>query len=363
MKRILIVSLLAIFFIVALIAGPLGSIVPGGGFFQSPVAHIQLPAETVFKLPLIFADYSVTNTSLSLWIAIFLLILVSFLGTRNRKDVPGRLQNFLEIIVEFFLNLVESVSGSKAGRKFLPLVMTIFLCVITSNWLGVLPGVGTIGLVETAEVLCEHKSHHLDHGEHNEDKAHHDNEDHHSSNCTDEILEEIGNEKLTPFKGQGFLKIIVPGTKDDETNKLSSVVGDNNSGRLLPIIRGASTDLNTSLAIAIVAMIFVQVWGFQALGIKGYGSKFISFKSPIMFFVGFLELIAEIARVISFTFRLFGNMFAGEVLLVAMAFLIPLIGIIPFMGLELFVGLIQAFIFAMLTLVFGVSAVADHNEH
>ena len=361
MKRIFILVILGIFFIVALAAGPLGSIIPGGGFFQSPVAHIQLPAETVFKLPFFFTDYSVTNTSISLWIAILLLILISFLGTRNRKDVPGRLQNFLEIIVEFFLNLVESVSGSKAGRKFLPVVMTIFLCVITSNWLGILPGVGTVGLVETAEVLCEHKSHHLHHSDYHHSDDHHDS--HHSSKCTDDVLKEIGDEKLTPFQGTGFLKIIVPGTKDEETKKLSTVVGDSNTGRLLPIIRGASTDLNTSLAIGIVAMIFVQIWGFQALGIKGYGSKFISFKSPIMFFVGLLELIAEIARIISFTFRLFGNMFAGEVLLVAMAFLIPLIGIIPFMGLELFVGLIQAFIFAMLTLVFGVSAIADHNEH
>ncbi|MBM32635.1 MAG: hypothetical protein CL764_07290 [Chloroflexi bacterium] len=357
MKRTLILFILGIFFVVALASGPLGSIIPGGGFFQSPVAHIQLPAETVFKLPLIFTDYSVTNTSISLWIAIFLLIFVSFLGTRKLKDIPGRLQNFLEIIVEFFLNLVESVSGSKIGRKFLPLVMTIFLCVITSNWLGILPGVGTIGLVETAEVLCEHKSHHLHHSDD------HGDDHHNSSKCTDDVIKEIGDEKLTPFKGSGFLKIIVPGTKDEETKALSTVIGDSNTGRLLPIIRGASTDLNTSLAIGIVAMIFVQIWGFQALGIKGYGSKFISFKSPIMFFVGLLELIAEIARVISFTFRLFGNMFAGEVLLVAMAFLIPLIGIIPFMGLELFVGLIQAFIFAMLTLVFGVSAIADHNEH
>ena len=117
------------------------------------------------------------------------------------------------------------------------------------------------------------------------------------------------------------------------------------------------------MAIAIVAMFFVTYWGISELGLKKYGSKFINFSSPIMLFVGLLELIAEFARVVSFTFRLFGNMFAGEVLLIAMMFLLPFIGIVPFMGLELFVGVIQAFIFSMLTLIFGVTAIADHSEH
>ena len=135
------------------------------------------------------------------------------------------------------------------------------------------------------------------------------------------------------------------------------------AGRLLPLFRGANTDLNTTLAIAIVAMFFVTYWGISELGLKLYGSKFINFSSPIMLFVGLLELIAEFARVVSFTFRLFGNMFAGEVLLIAMMFLLPFIGIVPFMGLELFVGVIQAFIFSMLTLIFGVTAIAAHSEH
>ena len=135
------------------------------------------------------------------------------------------------------------------------------------------------------------------------------------------------------------------------------------AGRLLPILRGANTDLNTTLAIAIVAMVAVQFWGISALGVKKYGGKFFNFSSPIMLFVGLLELIAELARVVSFTFRLFGNMFAGEVLLVAMMFLLPFIGIIPFMGLELFVGVIQAFIFSILTLIFGITAISDHSEH
>jgi len=138
------------------------------------------------------------------------------------------------------------------------------------------------------------------------------------------------------------------------------------AGLLVPYLRGASTDINTTLAIAIVAMFAVQFWGLRALGLRGYGGKFLINpikKGPIMTFVGLLEGFGELTRMISFTFRLFGNMFAGEILLISMAFLLPLIGIIPFIGLELFVGVIQAFIFAMLTLVFGVMAVAGHGDH
>ena len=148
----------------------------------------------------------------------------------------------------------------------------------------------------------------------------------------------------------------------DDPDKHANLVGKR-AALLVPFFRGASTDLNTTLAIAIVAMITVQIWGIRALGLRRYSGKFIILnKGPIQAFVGFLEAFGEIARTISFTFRLFGNMFAGEILLIVMAFLLPLIGIIPFLGLELFVGLIQAFIFAMLTLVFGVMASISHDD-
>jgi F-type H+-transporting ATPase subunit a len=99
------------------------------------------------------------------------------------------------------------------------------------------------------------------------------------------------------------------------------------------------------------------------LGVFKYGGKFFNFSSPIAFFVGFLEFIAELARLISFTFRLFGNMLAGEILLLVMTFLMPFLVALPFYALEVFVGLIQAFVFAMLTLVFGVLAVSAHEGH
>jgi hypothetical protein len=137
------------------------------------------------------------------------------------------------------------------------------------------------------------------------------------------------------------------------------------AGILVPFLRGSSTDVNTTFAVAIFAMITVQVWGVRAMGARTYAGKFVVNPlkgGPIMTFIGFLEAFGEVARTISFTFRLFGNMFAGEILLIAMGFLLPLVGMVLFMGLELFVGLIQAFVFGMLTLVFGVSASAHHGS-
>ncbi|MDZ4228867.1 MAG: F0F1 ATP synthase subunit A [Patescibacteria group bacterium] len=128
----------------------------------------------------------------------------------------------------------------------------------------------------------------------------------------------------------------------------------------VPFLRGATADINTTLALAIFAVVSVQFYGYKHRGVKYFG-KFLDFSSPINFFVGVLELISEFSRVISFAFRLFGNIFAGEVLLAVIAFLIPLVASLPFFGLEIFVGFIQALVFATLTLVFINIAVSEHH--
>lgn len=132
----------------------------------------------------------------------------------------------------------------------------------------------------------------------------------------------------------------------------------------VPLLRSASTDLNTTIALAIVSVALTQVYGVQHLGFGSYAAKFVNLKGgPIGIFVGLLEIISEFAKIISLSFRLFGNIFAGEVLLATMAFLIPWVASVPFMGLELFVGMMQAFVFAMLTLVFMTMATTSHDEH
>jgi len=150
-------------------------------------------------------------------------------------------------------------------------------------------------------------------------------------------------------------------------------------GEIRPFLRGVNTDLNTPLALAIMSAVFVEFWGISTLGFRTYGSKFFNFggifqgirrlspgrifQGVIDAFVGFLELVSETVRLISFTFRLFGNMFAGEVVILMFTFLVPLLFPLVFYGLELFVGIIQAFIFAALTLAFAMMAVAHAGPH
>jgi len=121
---------------------------------------------------------------------------------------------------------------------------------------------------------------------------------------------------------------------------------------LAPLFRGNTTDLNTTLVLALVAFCSIQFLGIKELGVRGYLGKFFNFSSPISVFTGLLELVSEFSRIISFAFRLFGNIFAGEVILAIIAFLVPVLASFPFLLLEIFVGFIQAFVFAMLTAVF-----------
>ncbi|MDZ7586932.1 MAG: FoF1 ATP synthase subunit a, partial [Patescibacteria group bacterium] len=128
----------------------------------------------------------------------------------------------------------------------------------------------------------------------------------------------------------------------------------------VPFFRGGTADLNITLGLAIFAVFSIQYYGYKTLGLK-YFKKFFDLSNPINFFVGFLELISEFAKIISFAFRLFGNIFAGEVLIAVIAFLLPIIAPLPFIGLEIFVGFIQALVFATLTLVF--ITIATNNHH
>lgn len=138
-------------------------------------------------------------------------------------------------------------------------------------------------------------------------------------------------------------------------------VNEHGDYHYFPLFRGNNADLNTTLAIALVSVIFVQYAGIKYLGFKNYIKKFINLTNPINFFVGILETISEISKIISFSFRLFGNIFAGEVLLAVMAFLIPVLVSFPFLLLEIFVGFVQALVFSMLSAVFISGAIAKHH--
>ncbi len=242
------------------------------------VPEISLAAEPVFHI----GSFPVTNSLLASLLTSGVLTWFA-LSVRKVKTVPGKLQNLAEMVLGWLLDLCESVAGDRAkARKFFPLVATIFLFVLVSNWMGLVPGFGSIGLHE--------------------------------------------------------------------------------GGRLVPLLRAGSADLNFTLALALISVITTQVFGIVMLSGLGYAKRFFNFTNPIKGFVGIVELVSEFAKVISFSFRLFGNVFAGEVLLVVIASLVPVFAPIPFYALELFVGTIQAFIFAVLTLVFLSVATSSHEE-
>lgn len=137
-------------------------------------------------------------------------------------------------------------------------------------------------------------------------------------------------------------------------------IGFHEGETFIPLLRGPTADLNLTIALAVIAVVAMQFFGFKTLGLA-YSRRFVNFKNPILGFVGFLEIISDASKIISFAFRLFGNIFAGEVLLAVMAFLMPFIAPMPFFMLELFIGFIQALIFSTLTSVF-ISAALAHEE-
>jgi F-type H+-transporting ATPase subunit a len=168
-------------------------------------------------------------------------------------------------------------------------------------------------------------------------------------------------EKYFPFIATIFIFIltcnilgIFPG--------VGSLVFENAYHKEVPFFRSPASDLNFTLAIAIISVIITNVFGIISLGFFKHISKFINFKDPISFFIGILELISEVAKIISLSFRLFGNVFAGEVLLIIIFFLVPYAVPVPFLMLELFVGFIQAFVFSTLTLVSIALHTAGHDE-
>lgn len=312
--------------ILLILALAVAGIIAGAIIAPTKLPHIQLAAEPVGH----FGDFTLTNTMVAGWLATMVILLLFRLGSSNQQMVPRGIQNFVEYVTEFVLGLCENIAGIQRGRQFFPLVATIFLFVITSNWMGLLPGFGTIGVWESPPGAAAESS--------------------------------------APGKEPAKVGYPAPTTETPghAAPAAATVQGQATSNHdtgpiLVPLLRAASTDLNTTLAIALTSVIATQVFGLRALG-GNYISKFINFKGPIDFYVGILELIAEFAKIVSFTFRLFGNIFAGEVLLAVIMFLIPWVAAIPFYGLELFVGFIQAFVFAILTLVFMTLATTAHDH-
>ncbi|NBS41234.1 ATP synthase F0 subunit A [bacterium] len=255
-------------------------------------------AEQIFHI----GTFPITNAMVNGWIAVAFFVLVAILVSGKKKLVPSGVQNIAEAVVEFMLGEVQKVTGDpKRARLFLPIVGTIFLFVLFSNWLGLIPGTGSIGFWEVKHGVRE----------------------------------------------------------------------------LIPLLRPAGSDLNFTLAIAAFAVLASHAFGIRALGVTNHVSKFVNVRgifrafkhgpmavvvACIEFGVGLIEIVSEIAKVLSLSLRLFGNVFAGEVLMTVMlgifAYLLPL----PFVFLEVLVGVIQATVFSLLTLAYLTVATEAHGE-
>jgi F-type H+-transporting ATPase subunit a len=338
------VMLLVVAGLCAISSGFLGAM--GGG--NSGLLHgigldpilpsIKLPAEMVVPMGQVGPfKVGLTNTLIATILADIVLVVLAAVATAKIRAhspeawVPRGLQNLIEWIVEALHGLAESVLGKTRARQAFWLGATIFLFVLVANWMELLPGVDSIGLLEHPRepgVAYSRRGALLS-------------------------LPEIRNE-AEPVEGEKHAEKEYEGWE------------------LIPFVRAAATDLNVPLALALISVVMTQVYGFRALGVQ-YLGKFIATKrlgegnylfGSIDLIVGALEAISEFAKIISFTFRLFGNIFAGQVLLFVMAaFLIPFLvfGTLIFYGLEVFVGLIQAVVFMMLTFVFIAMATAGHG--
>lgn len=266
------------------------------------IAHeITLFAEPVFHM----GNFTVTNALFTSWVAVAVIIVLALILRSKLSEVPGKIQNIFEIAVEGALGLCDQVTGSRAlSLKVFPLAVSVFFFILVNNWLGILP-LGGFGLVEK--------------GEH----------------------------------GLAFV----------------------------PFLRGGTADINTTLALAIMAVLGANVFGVFSVGLWKTFNKYVNLKAlggiftkirrdptivivaPITFFVGLIEIVGEFAKIASLSFRLFGNVFAGEVLLVSMAALVAYLVPVPFLFLELLVGVIQALIFSILLVVYFTIAASDHDEH
>lgn len=243
--------------------------------------HIVLAPEVVGHL----GSLPITNTLVTAWVVMFLLVGAAFLATRRLALVPaGKGQVLVETMVGGIIGYMEETLGDrKLALRFFPLIATLFLFILFANLLGLFPGIGSIGVY--------HEGH-----------------------------------------------------------------------ELIPLFHPVSTDLNATLALAVIAFFAIEIAGIAALGVLKYGGKFVNLSSPLNFFIGIIELFSELARLISFSFRLFGNMFAGKVLILVSIAFVPVLLPIPLMLFEALAGFIQAAIFALLTLFFIKIAVAE-MEH
>jgi len=344
------ITVLAVVGLLIFMCGPLTSflfvglgISPYGAF---PV--VALPAEPL-PIPW-FGGEELSNTFLTTLIVDVLLLLLFGITMRYARKgtlLPpkGRLANLTEALSEVFYNFANSIGG-KRGKSIFPLAATIFFLVLTANWFKLLPGAESIGIIEKPHMA--------------------------SVKAYAPRLIEWGPLAFYTLDGTKPAEVTVGEAYGEGGHEAEGEHAESHglceACVITPFVRGPATDLNFTLGLALVTMVMVQVWGVRAQGAR-YFYKFINIPAIrqggmgyMLFLVGLLEIISEVSRIISFAFRLLGNIFAGTVLIFVMSFLVPFILPAGFYGIELAVGLIQAAVFALLALVFISMATHGHGD-
>ncbi len=277
-----------------------------------PISSVAASSEQVSHTTTLFAEpiynsknFSITNTLLTSWVAVIVIIIISLIIRLKLKEIPSKVQSLFEMLIEGALSMCDQVTNDRAlSLKVFPIAISVFFFILINNWFGLLP-LGGFGLIE---------------------------------------------------KGKEGLSFV-------------------------PFLRGGTADINTTIALAVMAVLGANIFGVFSIGIWKTFNKYVNLKAigqigkklrkdptvvivaPITFFVGLIEIVGEFAKVASLSFRLFGNVFAGEVLLASMAALVGYVVPIPFLFLEILVGVIQALIFSILLVVYFTIASTDHDEH
>ncbi len=312
--------------------------------YPVPAPHVALSGEPILST----SPRWFTNSILMTIIVDIILLALALLTRFSLKEIPSGLQNVMEMIVETLYGLAESVAArmrasSSPGRP------RFFLLIIVSNWSGLGPGRGQHRLL-SPDRGAQRRTGDQRRGPADENAT----DESHGYNLTNQLAMADG-------------KLVLVGLEDVQAAPLAAgVAAESEHGKFVPLLRAPSADLNMTFALAIATMVMVQIWGVRFLG-GGYFRKFFNFSGPNGFmkginaFVGILELISEVSRILSFGFRLFGNIFAGEIVLATMAFLVAFLVPVPFYMLEVFVGFVQALVFMMLALVFFQMATVSHG--
>lgn len=288
--------------------------------------HVSLKAEKLFGTFL--SNSMLTMFLVMLALVIFFIVAARKIANGNQTSAyatPRGAQNFAEFVIESLLGLVENTAGKKTGRLIFPLIATLFIFVLSANYAGLLPGVGTIGYCEAPE--------------------------------TPHAIVAPLTASLIPLDGAVL-------TTAAEAPHTSPGCESHPGTVLVPFLRAPNADLNMTIAMALISIVTVQVLAVRAHGVGNYLKEFIAPPIPL------LHVVGEFSRIISLSARLFGNVFGGEVLLaVIIALTTPILfgvlGFIPmiFYGLELFFGFIQALLFSLLTLIYIAVATAGHGDH